>query len=150
MDRRVALSERLVTYLESDWVGGTPQQRGALAARLCDALSAVLEDLMRGQSDWDQYRWLDGVAATAITRTAPDGLHIVGGAYAMNGSKCLLGERLELQTVPVGAAKGYVAQLTPSARLREASSRNLVATTLELAGAQARRDGHPATRYASS
>jgi len=37
-------------------------------------------------------------------------------------------------------------RLTPSERLREAASWNLVATRLELAGAQARRAGHPATR----
>lgn len=79
-----------MTYLESDWVSATPQERGSRAATLCDALSAVLEELMRGQPDWDRYRWLDGVAATAMTRTAPDGLHLVGGAYAMNGSTCLV------------------------------------------------------------
>jgi transcriptional regulator with XRE-family HTH domain len=62
----------------------------------------------------------------------------------------VLGERLELQTVQAEAANGDVTQPTPSARLREASSWNLVATKLEIAGAQARRDGHPATRYGSS
>ena len=38
-------------------------------------------------------------------------------------------------------------QLTPRERLHEAASWNLAATKLELAGAQARKAGHPATRH---
>jgi hypothetical protein len=91
MGRRAVLAERLVTYLESDWVAATPQERGSRAGKLGEALSSVLEELMRGQPDWDaRYRWLDGVSATATTRTGPDGLRIVGGAFAMDGRKCLL------------------------------------------------------------
>jgi transcriptional regulator with XRE-family HTH domain len=58
----------------------------------------------------------------------------------------LLGERLELDTVPLVEAKDDVARLTVGERLREAASWNLVATKLEIAGAQARKAGHPATR----
>ncbi|MEX2195774.1 MAG: helix-turn-helix transcriptional regulator [Thermoleophilaceae bacterium] len=36
--------------------------------------------------------------------------------------------------------------LSPAERLRESASWNLVATRLEIAGAEARRAGHPATR----
>ncbi len=62
-----------------------------------------------------------------------------------------LGERLELQSVPIGETdQGSAVPLTPNERLREAASWNLVATTLEIAGAQARRVGHPATRLTQS
>jgi transcriptional regulator with XRE-family HTH domain len=60
----------------------------------------------------------------------------------------MLGERLELGTVPLGGAEDGVAiRLTPHERLREAASWNLVAGQLEIAGAKARKAGHPATRY---
>jgi transcriptional regulator with XRE-family HTH domain len=62
----------------------------------------------------------------------------------------VLGERLELDTVPLVEAQGDVAPLTVRERLREAASWNLVATKLEIAGAQARKAGHPATRYVPS
>jgi hypothetical protein len=62
----------------------------------------------------------------------------------------VLGERLELHSLPLGEAEGYVNQQTPSERLREAASWNLVATTLEIAGGDARRAGHPATRLRTS
>jgi len=57
----------------------------------------------------------------------------------------VLGERLELVTSPV-TAPGSQAPSGPRERLREAASWNRVATTLELAGAAARRADHPATR----
>jgi transcriptional regulator with XRE-family HTH domain len=59
----------------------------------------------------------------------------------------VLGERLELDSVPLGEEEAPAASLTARERLREAASWNLVATKLEIAGAQARRAGHPATRY---
>jgi transcriptional regulator with XRE-family HTH domain len=59
----------------------------------------------------------------------------------------VLGERLELDTMPLVEAEAGVARLTVRERLREAASWNLVASKLEIAGAQARRAGHPATRY---
>ena len=62
----------------------------------------------------------------------------------------VLGEGLEFNTVPLAEAEGDVARLTPRERLREAASWNLVASELELAGVQARRAGHPATRYVPS
>jgi transcriptional regulator with XRE-family HTH domain len=62
----------------------------------------------------------------------------------------VLGERLELNAVPFVEAQGEVAKLTARERLREAASWNLVATKLEIAGAQAREAGHPATRYRPS
>jgi transcriptional regulator with XRE-family HTH domain len=62
----------------------------------------------------------------------------------------MLGERLELDTVPLLHASGDAAQLTARERLREAASWNLVATKLEIAGAQAREAGHPATCYGPS
>jgi transcriptional regulator with XRE-family HTH domain len=62
----------------------------------------------------------------------------------------VLGERLELDAAPVAEAGGDVARLSISERLREAASWNLVATKLEIAGAQARKAGHPATRYGQS
>ncbi len=59
----------------------------------------------------------------------------------------VLGERLELSAVPTGGGQAQPsAPMTPRERLREAASWNLVATKLEIAGAQARRAGHPATR----
>ena len=58
----------------------------------------------------------------------------------------MLGERLELATVPLSGAEDEAApRLTAHERLREAASWNLVATTLEIAGAEARKAGHPAT-----
>ncbi|HEV7943251.1 MAG TPA: helix-turn-helix transcriptional regulator [Solirubrobacteraceae bacterium] len=62
----------------------------------------------------------------------------------------VLGERLELGAVPRAEGKADSAQLTVRERLREAASWNLVATQLEIAGAQARRAGHPATRVEGS
>ncbi len=62
----------------------------------------------------------------------------------------VLGEHLELVTMPSVEAGGEVAPLTARERLREAASWNLVATKLEIAGARARQAGHPATRYARS
>jgi uncharacterized protein len=61
----------------------------------------------------------------------------------------VLGERLELDAVPLGDPQGPVTQLTARERLREAASWNLVATKLEIAGAHARRADHPATRVSS-
>jgi transcriptional regulator with XRE-family HTH domain len=61
----------------------------------------------------------------------------------------MLGEDLKLNTVPLVETEGHV-PLTPRERLREAASWNLVATKLEIAGAQARKAGHPATRYIRS
>jgi transcriptional regulator with XRE-family HTH domain len=62
----------------------------------------------------------------------------------------VLGERLELDVAPLVAAGEDVARLTPRERLHEAASWNLVATQLEIAGAQARKAGHPATLYVPS
>jgi uncharacterized protein len=58
----------------------------------------------------------------------------------------VLGERLELGAVPLREKQSDAAPLTPRERLREAASWNLLASRLEIAGAQARRAGHPATR----
>jgi transcriptional regulator with XRE-family HTH domain len=60
----------------------------------------------------------------------------------------VLGERLELDTRP--PAERHVASSSPRERLREAASWNLVAGKLEIAGAKARRAGHPATRRSLS
>jgi len=58
----------------------------------------------------------------------------------------MLGERLELTSAPLDGVDDEVGpRLTPHERLREAASWNLVATTLEIAGAEARKAGHPAT-----
>jgi len=62
----------------------------------------------------------------------------------------MLGEGLQFNAVPLEQAEGDVARLTARERLREAASWNLVATKLEIAGAQARKAGHPATRYIRS
>jgi transcriptional regulator with XRE-family HTH domain len=62
----------------------------------------------------------------------------------------MLGERLELDTVPLVDAETNAARLTPHERLREAASWNLVATQFEIAGAEARKAGHPATLYGRS
>jgi transcriptional regulator with XRE-family HTH domain len=62
----------------------------------------------------------------------------------------VLGERLEIDAVPLPAEQSNVMRLTVRERLREAASWNLVATKLEIAGAQARRAGDPATRYVPS
>jgi transcriptional regulator with XRE-family HTH domain len=62
----------------------------------------------------------------------------------------VLGERLELDAVPLAEAGGNGARLSVRERLREAASWNLVATKLEIAGSQARRAGHPATRLGRS
>lgn len=62
----------------------------------------------------------------------------------------VLGERLELDTVPLVKAESDALRLTAHERLREAASWNLVATKLEIAGAQAREAGHPATRYGAA
>jgi len=60
----------------------------------------------------------------------------------------VLGERLEFNAVPLGDVESdVVAPLTARERLHEAASWNLVATKLEIAGAQARKAGHPAMRY---
>jgi transcriptional regulator with XRE-family HTH domain len=62
----------------------------------------------------------------------------------------LLGDRLEFSTSPLALTDDNLSRLTPHERLRMAASWNRVATTLEIAGAQARKASHPATRGASS
>jgi transcriptional regulator with XRE-family HTH domain len=62
----------------------------------------------------------------------------------------VLGERLEIDAVPLVEPEQDVTRLTARERLREAASWNLVATKLEIAGAQARKAGDPATRYVPS
>ena len=62
----------------------------------------------------------------------------------------LLGERLVLDSEPLADAAGEAVRRSARERLREAASWNLVATQLEIAGADARRAGHPATRYVPS
>jgi transcriptional regulator with XRE-family HTH domain len=57
----------------------------------------------------------------------------------------VLGERLELRAAPLSEPK-EAAPLGARERLREAVGWNLVATKLEIAGAQAREANHPATR----
>ncbi|PZR67779.1 MAG: hypothetical protein DLM63_05690 [Solirubrobacterales bacterium] len=57
----------------------------------------------------------------------------------------VLGERVAIRAESLAADRATT-PMTPRERLREATSWNLVATTLELAGAEARRAGHPATR----
>ncbi len=66
----------------------------------------------------------------------------------------LLGEEAGITTTPSCASlptKELASSkaLTAEERLREACSWNLVATQLEIAGARARRTGHPATRLTS-
>lgn len=63
----------------------------------------------------------------------------------------VMGERLVLEAEPPGpeadsAELRWARELSPEERLREAASWNLVTTQLEIAGAKARRAGHPATR----
>jgi transcriptional regulator with XRE-family HTH domain len=62
----------------------------------------------------------------------------------------MLGERLDFDTTPLLEDQVDTARLTVRERLREAASWNLVATKLEIAGARARKTGHPATRYVRS
>jgi transcriptional regulator with XRE-family HTH domain len=63
----------------------------------------------------------------------------------------LLGERLLMDTEPLlTGTGGGTAPESPRERLREAASWNLVAGQLEIAGADARRAGHPATKYVPS
>lgn len=57
----------------------------------------------------------------------------------------MLGEGLELNAVPLIEAESEVPWRTARERLSEAASWNLVATTLEITGAQARAADHPAT-----
>ena len=58
----------------------------------------------------------------------------------------VLGERLELDTAHTPGVEHAAVPPTARERLREAASWNLVASQLEIAGADARRAGHPATR----
>lgn len=63
----------------------------------------------------------------------------------------VLGEEATIETAPVFARLGAdelatARALTPTERLHEACSWNLVATQLEIAGERARRARHPATR----
>lgn len=61
-----------------------------------------------------------------------------------------LGEEPRLQAVPFARPReadvAAARELTPRERLLESASWNLAATKLEIAGAAARRAGHPATR----
>lgn len=63
---------------------------------------------------------------------------------AMGERPVVCTEPLALDADPAALRAG--AALSPAERLREAASWNLVAGRLELAGAAARRAGHPATR----
>ena len=60
----------------------------------------------------------------------------------------VLGERLDVESVPLVEVEDAGALRSTRERLREAASWNLVATQLEIAGAQARKAGHPAARGA--
>lgn len=63
-----------------------------------------------------------------------------------------IGEQPVLEVVQLEMAANDVASaraLSPRERLLESASWNLLATKLEIAGADARRAGHPATRRAS-
>jgi transcriptional regulator with XRE-family HTH domain len=62
----------------------------------------------------------------------------------------VLGEHLELDVAPRSDGEVAEAPRTERERLHEAASWNLVATKLEIAGARARRAGHPATRRTAS
>jgi transcriptional regulator with XRE-family HTH domain len=62
-----------------------------------------------------------------------------------------VGERLDLSTTPLQTRVAAdelaaAAAMTPAERLREAASWNKVASELALAGEEARRRGHPATK----
>lgn len=62
-----------------------------------------------------------------------------------------MGERLDLGVEPLetrvpAAELTAAAAMSPQERLREAASWNRVASELALAGGQARRGGHPATK----
>jgi transcriptional regulator with XRE-family HTH domain len=59
----------------------------------------------------------------------------------------VLGERLELNTMPLAEEGGRGLMPTARERLREAASWNLAATKLEIIGAEARQASHPATHY---
>lgn len=66
-----------------------------------------------------------------------------------------MGERLQVIAEPLEAPVSAedlaaAAAMTPSERLREASSWNRVASWLALAGREAREAGHPATRLSAS
>jgi transcriptional regulator with XRE-family HTH domain len=58
----------------------------------------------------------------------------------------VLGERLELDAAPLVDAEGGSPALSAAERLREAAAWNLLSTQMEMAGARARKAGHPATR----
>ncbi len=66
----------------------------------------------------------------------------------------VMGEQLVVETAELGTSLdcetlAVARKLSPVERLRESASWNLAATKLEIAGEQARRRGHPATkRYA--
>jgi transcriptional regulator with XRE-family HTH domain len=64
----------------------------------------------------------------------------------LNHLLMVLGERLTFATAPMTETEAGAVPLTARERLREAASWDLVATQLEIAGAQARKAGHPATR----
>lgn len=66
-----------------------------------------------------------------------------------------MGENLRIDTEPLetpvpSADLAFAATMTPSERLREAASWNRVASQLALAGREARRRGHPATKLDDS
>ena len=64
---------------------------------------------------------------------------------ALMGEDVTLGTAARTSTLSEEDGRTSVA-LSPRERLLESASWNLLATTLELAGAEARRIGHPATR----
>lgn len=66
-----------------------------------------------------------------------------------------MGERLQVGAEPLETPVpaddlSLAAAMTPSERLHEAASWNQVASQLALAGREARREGHPATRLGGS
>jgi len=86
--RATNLAKQLAHFLDYDDAGVTPRERGERRGQLCDGVSWLLMELMEGQSGWDaRYARLDGIAESSITRTSPDSLRIVGGAYVVNGDR---------------------------------------------------------------
>jgi transcriptional regulator with XRE-family HTH domain len=84
-----------------------------------------------------------GTSQAAISRIE-HGIELAG-FERLAGILRVMGESLVLSSVPESAPR-EPDELSYEERLREAASWNLAATRLELAGAAARRAGHPATR----
>lgn len=106
-------------------------------------------ELLAGRA-WELRHNLSSYEASYVALAELIGVPLVTLDKRINGAPGLQCTVTTPTSVPLPAADDHATRLAARERLREAASWNLVASKLEIAGAQARRAAHPATRLRQS